>query len=153
MKMMMSLLFTLALTVAVTAKEVNKTAAKSLPLEIEITELTPKKGHVRVLSFFYDGKTCNVQTTSKNKRTEKISKCKKVVEALDKELKHKEMPSDFINPKGSYWDVKLKSAAGSWQQTIQKERMSLCDSSGKCTDARPAAARVIAKTLLQEFNN
>ena len=148
MKSLTYLFFILGFTISAVAQD-----AKSSPVEIEITELTPKKGHVRVLSFFYDGKTCNVQTTSKNKRSENVSKCKKIVEALDKELKQKEMPSDFINPKASYWDVKLKSATVSWQQTVQKEKMSLCDSSGKCTDAKPVAARTIAKTLLQEFKN
>jgi hypothetical protein len=150
MKPLICLLITSVISISVSAEEV-KTSVQSSPVEIEIAELTPKKGHVKVLSFFYDGKTCSVQTTSKNKRKEDLGRCKKVVESLNKELKQPERPSDYINPKVTYWDVKLKSSGVSWQQTVQKEAMTLCDSSEKCTEAKPVAARTIAKTLMQEF--
>jgi len=146
MKFLIFLFLLSVVSISTLAEEV-----KPLPIEIEIKELTPKKGLVKVMTFFYDGKSCNVQTNSKKKRNQDIKRCKKIVDSLDKEIQQKDLPSAFINPNGTYWNVKLNSSTGQWQQVVEKEEVTLCDSSGKCTQGKPMAARTIAKALIEEF--
>lgn len=140
--------FILVLLFSVTAFAAEN---KLLPVEIEIMELTPKLGLVKVLEFSFDGKTCLVQTSSKNKRTESNEKCHRIITNLKKELSEKLAPSEYINPKGHYYDVRFKTSENGWQQTVLKEPMTQCNSKGKCDKPMAAPAREIAKTLLQEF--
>jgi len=71
---------------------------------------------------------------------------------LTGDFKKTDLPSEFVNSNASYWDVNLKTPAGSWQQTVQQQKPELCDSAGQCTKPSAAPARTIAKKLIQEFN-
>jgi hypothetical protein len=107
------------------------------PIDIEIHQLTPQKGFEKLIHFSSDGIHCSKYLSTKKPALPTLIDAKVCKEIIAKILSQKEIdasPSDFINPKLSYYEVIVTYPDNKLSQTLSQLRFGSCSSEGQCTE-------------------